>query len=267
MKGTSSGIEVGLACKAGQADPIYCRNAFHRLRKISRMTSDFSSPAFSAPYAADDELLAAELLETAALDQEAEARIDRYASRLIAAVRAKSAVIGGLDDLLREYSLSSEEGLALMVLAESLLRVPDDATADSLIQDKLTSVNWSSHVGGSEALLISAAAWALGFSARVVGKGKTPEGVVAALAHRIGAGAVRTAARGAVQLMGSHFVYGQTIEDALCRACSGEARKNRFSFDMLGEGARTETDAKAYFEFICACNRSDRPGGRASRSI
>ncbi|QBR70705.1 bifunctional proline dehydrogenase/L-glutamate gamma-semialdehyde dehydrogenase [Beijerinckiaceae bacterium] len=212
------------------------------------MTSDFASPAFSAPYAADDELLAAELLETAALDQAAEARIDRYASRLIAAVRAKSAVIGGLDDLLREYSLSSEEGLALMVLAESLLRVPDDATADSLIQDKLTSVNWSSHVGGSEALLISAAAWALGFSARVVGKGKTPEGVVVALAHRIGAGAVRTAARGAVQLMGSHFVYGQTIEDALRRACSGEARKNRFSFDMLGEGARTETDAKAYFD-------------------
>lgn len=211
------------------------------------MTSDFSISAFSAPYAPEDELLAAELLETAALDEAAEARIDRCASRLIAAVRAKSAGIGGLDDLLREYSLSSEEGLALMVLAESLLRVPDDLTADCLIQDKLTSANWNSHAGGSEALLVSAASWALGFSARVIGKGKTPEGVVAELAHRIGMGAVRTAARGAVQLMGGHFVYGQTIEEALRRAGSGEGRKYRFSFDMLGEGARTEADAKEYF--------------------
>ena len=211
------------------------------------MTPDSTHPAFSAPYAPRDEILAAALLAGAALPKEAEARIDRRALRLIDAVRARSNPFGGVEDLLREYSLSSEEGLALMVLAESLLRVPDDLTADRLIEDKLASAHWSRHAGDSEALLVSAAAWALGVTARVIGKGKTAEGVVAALAHRIGMGALRAAARRAVQLMGSHFVFGETIEDALTRAQSREGRLYRYSFDMLGEGARTAADAKRYF--------------------
>ncbi|PNE12782.1 MAG: bifunctional proline dehydrogenase/L-glutamate gamma-semialdehyde dehydrogenase [Beijerinckiaceae bacterium] len=211
------------------------------------MTPDSTHPAFSAPYAPRDEILAAALLAGAALPKEAEARIDRRALRLIDAVRARSNPFGGVEDLLREYSLSSEEGLALMVLAESLLRVPDDLTADRLIEDKLASAHWSRHAGDSEALLVSAAAWALGVTARVIGKGKTAEGVVAALAHRIGMGALRAAARRAVQLMGSHFVFGETIEDALMRAQSREGRLYRYSFDMLGEGARTAADAKRYF--------------------
>jgi RHH-type transcriptional regulator, proline utilization regulon repressor / proline dehydrogenase / delta 1-pyrroline-5-carboxylate dehydrogenase len=211
------------------------------------MTPDSTHPAFSAPYAPRDEILAAALLAGAALPKEAEARIDRRALRLIAAVRAKSIRVGGVEDLLREYSLSSEEGLALMVLAESLLRVPDDRTADRLIEDKLASAHWSRHAGDSEVLLVSAAAWALGVTARVISKGKTAEGVVAALAHRIGMGALRAAARRAVQLMGSHFVFGETIEDALTRAQSREGRLYRYSFDMLGEGARTAADAKRYF--------------------
>jgi RHH-type transcriptional regulator, proline utilization regulon repressor / proline dehydrogenase / delta 1-pyrroline-5-carboxylate dehydrogenase len=210
------------------------------------MTPDSAVSAFSAPYAEEDELLAAQLLAHAGLDTEAEARIDRRALRLIDAVRVKSIRIGGVEDLLREYSLSSEEGLALMVLAESLLRVPDDLTADRLIEDKLASAQWSRHAGDS-ALLVSAAAWALGVTARVVGKGKTAEGVVAALAHRIGMGALRAAARRAVQLMGSHFVFGQTIADAVERARSTNGRVYRYSFDMLGEGARTQADAQRYF--------------------
>ena len=211
------------------------------------ITPDSTHPAFSAPYAPRDEILAAALLAGAALPKEAEARIDRRALRLIDAVRARSNPFGGVEDLLREYSLSSEEGLALMVLAESLLRVPDDLTADRLIEDKLASAHWSRHAGDSEALLVSATAWALGVTARVIGKGKTAEGVVAALAHRIGMGALRAAARRAVQLMGSHFVFGETIEDALMRAQSREGRLYRYSFDMLGEGARTAADAKRYF--------------------
>src|ERR1700746_676109 len=162
-------------------------------------------PPFSAPYAPDDELLAAELLAGAPLSNEAEARIDQRALRLIDSVRAKANRIGGVEDLLREYSLSSEEGIALMGLAESLLRVPDGLTADRLIKDKLASSDWSHHGGDSDPLLVSAAAWALGFSARVVGREKTPEGVVSALARRIGIGALRSAARQAVQLIGSHF--------------------------------------------------------------
>ncbi|HUB65714.1 MAG TPA: bifunctional proline dehydrogenase/L-glutamate gamma-semialdehyde dehydrogenase PutA [Methylocella sp.] len=235
------------------------------------MTEDTAVPVFSAPYAEKDERLAAELLTDAALDAEAEARIDGQASRLIAAVRKQSHRIGGVDDLLREYSLSSEEGLALLVLAESLLRVPDDLTADRLIEDRLASAQWDHHPKDSEALLVSAAAWALGITARVIGKGKTAEGVVAALAHRIGMGALRAAARRAVQLMGSHFVFGQTIEDALERAGTKDGRPYRYSFDMLGEGARTEADARCYFESYAnaidaigksagPCSLPDRPG-------
>ena len=239
------------------------------LAKITRITPDSTHPAFSAPYAQEDELLAAHLLADAGLDTEAEARIDRRALRLIDAVRAKSIRFGGVEDLLREYSLSSEEGLALMVLAESLLRVPDDLTADRLIEDKLASPHWSRHAGDSEALLVSAAAWALGVTARVIGKGKTAEGVVAALARRIGMGALRAAARRAVQLMGSHFVFGQTIEDALERACSKDGRLYRYSFDMLGEGARTQADAQRYFasyaEAIEAIGASAGPGSLPER--
>ena len=211
------------------------------------MTSELALPVFAAPYAPADEPLAAEFLKDADLARDAEARIDSLASRLIAAVRAKSSRIGGLEDLLREYSLSSEEGLALMVLAEALLRVPDDYTADLLIEDKLASAHWRSHAGGSEALLVSAAAWALGVTAQVIEKGKTAHGIVADVARRIGMGAVRAAARQAMQLMGSHFVFGETIESALSRASSHEGRLSRYSFDMLGEGARTKDDAKHYF--------------------
>src|SRR6516164_2819766 len=165
------------------------------------MTPDLPHRPFSAPYAPDDELLAAELLADASLSGEAEARIDQRALRLIDSARARPHFIGGVEDLLREYSLSSEEGVALMVLAESLLRVPDGLTADRLIKDKLASSDCSHHGGDSDSLLVSAAAWALGLSARVIGKEKTPEGVVLALARRIGVSALRAAARQAVQLI------------------------------------------------------------------
>ena len=146
------------------------------------MTLDLALPAFSAPYTEEDETLAAALLGNADLGVEAEARIDQRALRLIDAVRNQSIGIGGIEDLLREYSLSSEEGLALMVLAESLLRVPDDLTANWLIEDKLTSAHWDHHAK-SEALLVSAAAWGLGITARAIDKGKSAEGVVATLAR------------------------------------------------------------------------------------
>ncbi len=211
-----------------------------------RMSVSLQSPPFSAAYAPDDEPLAAALLADAALSKEAEARIDARALRLIDFARARPHRIGGVEDLLREYSLSSEEGVALMVLAESLLRVPDGLTADRLIKDKLASSGWSHH--GGDSLIVAAAAWALGFSARVIGKETTPESVVLALARRIGISAVRAAARQAVQLIGSHFIFGQTIEEALARARSRDGSGYRYSYDVLGEGARTAEDAKRYFQ-------------------
>jgi RHH-type transcriptional regulator, proline utilization regulon repressor / proline dehydrogenase / delta 1-pyrroline-5-carboxylate dehydrogenase len=201
---------------------------------------------FIAPYAPPDEDIARRLLREAARDPDAERRIDASAATLIRAIRAGAGPLGGIEDFLREYSLSTKEGLALMVLAEALLRVPDAATADLLIEDKLAAADWSHHETKSGALLVSASAWALGITARIVQPGETPETILEELAKRLGRPAVRAATRQAMRLLGSHFVMGQTIEEALARA--GGQREFRYSFDMLGEGARTADDAARYFE-------------------
>ena len=122
---------------------------------------DPSLPVFSAPYAPDDAALAAPLLAQAPLNPEADARIDAMATRLIKAIRDSSGSVSGVEDMLREFSLSTREGLALMVLAEALLRVPDTVTADRLIEDKLAAGDWANAEAHSGALLVSASAWTL----------------------------------------------------------------------------------------------------------
>src|SRR5262245_36026415 len=202
-------------------------------------------PVFRAPYAPPDEVIAAALLGKAARAADTEARVDARRPRLVAAIRAKSGGLGGIEDFLREYSLSTREGLALMVLAEALLRVPDAATADRLIEDKLATGDWTHHQVKSHALLVSASAWALGVSARIIQPGETPENILESLGKRLGLPAVRAATRQAMRLLGSHFVLGQSIEEALARAA--HHREFRYSYDMLGEGARTAADAERYF--------------------
>src|ERR1700738_1290856 len=210
------------------------------------MTSDPSPvPLFKAPYAPDDCLMAARLLGTADLGAERNARIDRTATRLIGAIRSNSDRLGGVEDMLREFALSTKEGLALMVLAEALLRVPDSRTADQFIEDRLGQGDFVHHETKSRVFLVNASAWALGMSARVIQPGETPEGTIGRLTKRLGVPAIRAATRQAMRLMGSHFVLGETIEAALARAHS--AGGPRYSLDMLGEGARTADDAERYF--------------------
>ena len=170
-------------------------------------------PEFHAPHAAADEELAARFLSGAFRPKASEARIDKLAGRLVEAIRARSGGLGGVEDFLHAYALSTREGLALMVLAEALLRVPDAHTADRLIEDKLAAGDWSHHEGGG-GLLVSASAWTLGLSVRIIQPGETPEGIVESLIKRIGLPAVRTATRQAMRLLGSHFVLGQTIGEA-----------------------------------------------------
>src|SRR6516225_4476263 len=212
---------------------------------ISLAADADTAPLFSAPYAPTDEAIAAILLGEASRAAEAERRIDAYARRLIEGIRARAGGLGGIEDFLHAYSLSTKEGLALMVLAEALLRVPDAATADRLIEDKLATGEWSSHHVKSSALLVSASAWTLGVTARIIHPGETPDTILESLIKRLGIPAVRAATRQAMRLLGSHFVLGQTIEEALERARTQRAR--RYSFDMLGEGARTGADAERYF--------------------
>ncbi|CAM5762337.1 bifunctional proline dehydrogenase/L-glutamate gamma-semialdehyde dehydrogenase PutA [Bosea minatitlanensis] len=204
-------------------------------------------PPFRAPYAEDDGAIAGRLLTGARRDPAAKARIDARATGLIEAIRTRKVGLGGIEELLREYSLSTKEGLALMVLAEALLRVPDAVTADRLIEDKLGQGDFANHESKSDAFLVSASAWALGITARVIQPGETPTGIVGSLAKRLGVPTVRTATRQAMRVMGNHFVLGQTIEEALKRARTGSGKLYRYSFDMLGEGARTQGDAERYF--------------------
>ncbi len=211
------------------------------------MKSDPSSlPPFHAPYAPDDRVIAARLIETAGLSAEQNRRIDATATRLIDAIRSSDDRLGGIEDMLHEFALSTKEGLALMVLAEALLRVPDARTADRFIEDKLGEGDFVHHETRSSAFLVNASAWALGMSARVIQPGETPEGTIGRLAKRLGVPAVRAATRQAMRLMGSHFVLGETIEAALARTHSADSP--RYSFDMLGEAARTAGDAQRYFD-------------------
>jgi RHH-type transcriptional regulator, proline utilization regulon repressor / proline dehydrogenase / delta 1-pyrroline-5-carboxylate dehydrogenase len=209
-----------------------------------------SEHPFSVPYAPPDETVAATLLAETSRAPAAERRIDARAGRLIEGIRARTGGLGGIEDFLHAYSLSTKEGLALMVLAEALLRVPDSATADRLIEDKLATGDWSAHEIKSNALLVSASAWTLGITARIIQPGETPDTILEALIKRLGLPAVRTATRQAMRLLGSHFVLGQTIEEALERA--GQREGNRYSFDMLGEGARTGADAARYLDAYAA---------------
>src|SRR6201994_3522184 len=204
-------------------------------------------PPFTAAYAPDDRLIAERLRAAAHLVAEQDERIDRTATRLIKAIRSNDDPLGGVEDMLREFALSTKEGLALMVLAEALLRVPDARTADHFIEDKLGYGDFVHHETKSSAFLVNASAWALGMSARVIQPGETPQGTIGRLAKRLGVPAVRAATRQAMRLRGSHFVLGETIEAALARAEPHSKGAARYSFDMLGEGARTAADATRYF--------------------
>src|SRR5215468_7452083 len=211
----------------------------------SRAADAGAEVAFNAPYAPPDEAIAASLMAQTSRAAEAERRIDAYARHLIEGIRANAGGLGGIEDFLHAYSLSTREGLALMVLAEALLRVPDAATADRLIEDKLAAGDWSSHHVRSDALLVSASAWTLGVTARIIHPGETPDSILESLIKRLGLPAVRAATRQAMRILAAHFVLGQTIEEALARA---DMRPGlRYSFDMLGEGARTAADAERYF--------------------
>ncbi|GGE19470.1 bifunctional proline dehydrogenase/L-glutamate gamma-semialdehyde dehydrogenase [Aureimonas endophytica] len=204
--------------------------------------------AFAAPFAPRDDAAVSALLAESNRWRHDEAAVDRAARALIQEIRGKTGGIGGVEDFLREFGLSTREGLALMVLAEALLRVPDPETQDRLIEDKIGAGDWDTREGDEDRMLTAASAWALGISARIIRPGETPGGVVSSLVKRLGAPAVRTATRQAMRFLGRHFVLGETIGDALDRARAFEKKGYRHSYDMLGEGARTAEDARRYFE-------------------
>src|SRR4029078_1655347 len=156
-------------------------------------------PPLRPPYAPPDEAIAAELLASAGRGSDAEARIDARGTRLVEAIRARTCGLGAGEGSLQPPALSTKEGLALMVLAEALLRVPDAETADRLIEDKLGQGDFAHTETRSDAFLVNASAWALGVTARIIQPGETPEGILGQLAKRLGVAAARAATPAAIR--------------------------------------------------------------------
>ena len=172
----------------------------------------------------------------------------QLARKLVEALRGKRRG-GGVEALIHEYALSSQEGVALMCLAEALLRIPDHATRDALIRDKIGHGNWQSHVGHSPSLFVNAATWGLVVTGRLVAT-SSEAGLGAALTRLIGRGGEPLIRKGvdlAMRMMGEQFVAGQTIAEALANSRRLEAQGFRYSYDMLGEAAMTAHDAQRYY--------------------
>jgi RHH-type proline utilization regulon transcriptional repressor/proline dehydrogenase/delta 1-pyrroline-5-carboxylate dehydrogenase len=171
------------------------------------------------------------------------------ARRLVTAVREKRTRASGVDALMHQFSLSSEEGVALMCLAEALLRIPDSATADRLIADKISKGDWRKHLGESPSLFVNAATWGLLVTGKLVSS-TSEEKLGSAITRLIAKGGEPLIRKGvdlAMRMLGNQFVTGQTIDEALKNSRDNEARGYRYSYDMLGEAALTEHDAAAYY--------------------
>ncbi|WP_265500933.1 bifunctional proline dehydrogenase/L-glutamate gamma-semialdehyde dehydrogenase PutA [Paracoccus beibuensis] len=186
------------------------------------------------------------LIREAALSDQTRARISARAATLIRRIRAESKPTM-MELMLAEYGLSTREGVALMCLAEAMLRVPDRATMDALIEDKIAPSDWGKHLGESSSSMVNASTWALMLTGRVLEDAQPGlAGTLRGAIRRLGEPVIRTAVTRAMREMGRQFVLGQTIEAALERAKGQEAKGYSYSYDMLGEAAMTARDAGRY---------------------
>ena len=201
---------------------------------------------------ADEDTLVTALISKARFSSKAQQRIAAVARKLVEAARTGRREQGGVDSFLAEYGLSSEEGVLLLCLAEALLRIPDAATADRLIAGTIGQGDWSRHVGHSESVLVNASTWGLMLTGHLLDWGEdggTDLGSrLQRLVARSGEPVIREALRQAMRILGNQFVLGETIEAALGNAAEEASQGYRFSFDMLGEAARTADDAVGYAE-------------------
>jgi RHH-type proline utilization regulon transcriptional repressor/proline dehydrogenase/delta 1-pyrroline-5-carboxylate dehydrogenase len=173
--------------------------------------------------------------------------IEAVATRLVEGLRGKKDA-GGVEALVQEFSLSSQEGVALMCLAEALLRIPDNATRDALIRDKISRGDWHAHLGNSPSMFVNAAVWGLMLTGKLTST-SSEKSLGASLTRLIGKGGeplIRQGVHRAMKLMGEQFVTGQTISEALANSRALEKAGFRYSYDMLGEAATTEQDAERY---------------------
>ncbi|WP_083965606.1 bifunctional proline dehydrogenase/L-glutamate gamma-semialdehyde dehydrogenase PutA [Dokdonella koreensis] len=247
-------------CRSGTGAVSAFRTAFlpesAALSEI--LTSELPGPAdpararITAAWTRDETEAVNELLAQASLPPAERELVLARASELVARVRAKASNQSAVESFMREYDLSSEEGVLLMCVAEALLRIPDAETADKLIRDKLGEADWKKHVGASESLFVNASTWGLMLTGRLVGLAEETRsnftGALKRLIGRAGEPVVRLAVRQAMRIMGHQFVMGRTIEEAQDRSEQKDNRAYRYSYDMLGEAALTQADADRYLQ-------------------
>jgi len=206
--------------------------------------------AITEAYRREEKQCVATLLPQAEMTREQVFSAKRLAHRLVSKVRDTRTHASGVDALMHEFSLSSQEGVALMCLAEALLRIPDKQTADKLIRDKIGQGDWEAHLGQSASMFVNAAAWGLVVTGKLVSSYSKP-GLMAALTRIVAKGGEPLIRKGvdlAMRMLGRQFVTGETIQQALANGRAREARGYRFSYDMLGEAAMTAADAERYYQ-------------------
>ncbi|HEY0178912.1 MAG TPA: bifunctional proline dehydrogenase/L-glutamate gamma-semialdehyde dehydrogenase PutA, partial [Dokdonella sp.] len=204
----------------------------------------------TAAWTRDENEAVDELLSQASLPPAERELVLARAAELVARVRARAGDQSAVESFMRQYDLSSEEGVLLMCVAEALLRIPDRVTADKLIRDKLGEADWRKHVGGSDSLFVNASTWGLMLTGHLVNLAEETRrdftGALKRLVGRAGEPVVRLAVRQAMRIMGHQFVMGRTIEEALARSAEKANAAYRYSYDMLGEAALTQADADRY---------------------
>jgi len=213
---------------------------------------DAAHALMTAAYCRDETEAMNELLGQAALPDAERDLVLARATELVARVRAKAQDASAVEAFMRQYDLSSEEGVLLMCVAEALLRIPDKDTADKLISDKLGEANWESHLGKSDSLFVNAGTWGLMLTGKFIELADETQhnftGAFKRLVGRAGEPVIRLAVRQAMRIMGHQFVMGRTIKEGLDRAQEKENRAYRYSYDMLGEGALTTPDGERYYQ-------------------
>ncbi|WP_019612565.1 bifunctional proline dehydrogenase/L-glutamate gamma-semialdehyde dehydrogenase PutA [Thioalkalivibrio sp. AKL7] len=201
-----------------------------------------------AAYGVDEAAVLRDLRAAIRLDAEARARIAAEGARIVERVRAETSP-SLLESFLAEYGLSTEEGVGLMCLAEALLRVPDAETIDELIQDKIEPSDWGAHLGHSSSSLVNTSTWALMLTGKVLSADpQRPAAALRGLIRRVGEPLVRTAVAQSMKLLGRQFVLGETIAQGMRNAREMEREGYTYSYDMLGEAARTDADARRYHQ-------------------
>lgn len=223
------------------AQPARTMPATHA--SLTSLQRDISAKAWM-----DEAEAVTRLIDSFSHAQSMERGIRKRAETLVSQIRKKSGA--GVEAFLHEYGLDTREGVAVMCLAEALLRIPDAETANRLIRDKFEGAEWNKYVGGSDSLFVNASSWGLLFTGKVVDLGADkngkPANVLGKLVSKFGEPVIREALKAAMRFIGAQFVLGETIDNALDRSAPWLGKGFRFSYDILGEGARSDEQAMGY---------------------